>query len=196
MLKQIILSDLDYDYLNSISLKNNTPPTKFMFYRLLFLFFLLILGHPTMAQDPYFDKELKEIDSLIENKKLEIAQRKIDSLHQKTNSFDRQKKSKPLLLEIKYRQALLFDEQKKTPTKTLQILLGIIDDAEEEHLYALSYRIYLLIALSYEKAVINSTDLELTKTYLDKAYARFTKKTILKKYIAIIVSGGVLMIDL
>jgi len=176
------LPDLDYNYLKSISLKNNIPTTKFMFYRLLFLFFLLILGHPTMAQDFSWHKGLKEIDRLILYKQLDLAQKKTDSLYQKLNTSKEWKKNRPLWLEIKYRQALLLDEQGSMPTEQLQILLGIIDEVKEKGLHSLSYHIYLLIALSHEKAAPKGNDHRLTKAYLDKAYTVYRENNLEELY--------------
>lgn len=65
-----------------------------------------------------------------------------------------------------------------------------MDDAENAHLYSLSCRIYLMIALAYEK----SENFELTNYYLNKAYKNI-KTTIWKNCTARIVSEEVLIID-
>lgn len=153
-----------------------------MRFRNLFLFFLLTLGNLAMAQDFSWNEELKEVDRLILYKQLDLAQKKTDSLYQKLNTLKEWKKNRPLWLEIKYRQALLLDEKSSLPTEQLQILLGIIDEAIEERLHSLSYRIYLLIALTHEKATPQGNDQRLTKAYLDKAYAVYRENNLEELY--------------
>lgn len=142
-----------------------------MLSRYTFLFFLLISGHFAVAQDFAVDKEIQKIDSLIEYNRFDIAQRKTDSLYRQLDKFNLRKKNKAQLLEIKFRQALILDRQDKPSAEPLRILLEIKDETEAERLYALSYRIHLLIALSYEKV----GNLELTDKYLDTAYKLYKK---------------------
>lgn len=144
----------------------------------LFLLLLLIWGHLAMAQDFTMNKEIKKIDSLILYHKLEMAQKKTDSLYQLLNHSKERKKHKAQILEIKYRQALILDEQEISPTKTLQILLGMTDEAESERLHTLSCRIYLLIALTYEKV----DNLELTNKYLNLAYKKIKNNKLEEVY--------------
>ena len=153
-----------------------------MLYRNFFLLFLLVLGHLAMAQDFSWHKELKEIDRLILYKQLDLAQKKTDSLYQKLNTSKEWKKNRPLWLEIKYRQALLLDEQGSMPSEQLHMLLGIIDEVKEEGLHSLSYRIYLLIALTHEKATPEGHNQRLTKAYLDKAYAVYRENNLEELY--------------
>ncbi|MFA7445167.1 MAG: hypothetical protein WCY89_04420, partial [Flavobacteriaceae bacterium] len=133
------------------------------------LFFLLIFSHFMMAQKSVFDSQIKEIDSLIQYNQFEAAQRKTDSLYQHFNSSKEQKKHKAGLLELKFRQALILDRQDRPSSEPLQILLEITDEAEAERLHSLSCRIYLLMALAYEK----SDNLELTDKYLRLAYKKY-----------------------
>lgn len=134
-----------------------------------FLFFLFIVcGHFYMSQDAAVDRELIKIDKLIRNKEIDLAQKKTDSLYKQLRKFQIGKRNKSQLLETQFRQAIIFDENEATSIESLKILLKIIDDAERENLHSLSYQIYLLIALAYEK----SQHLELTDLYLDKAYQK------------------------
>ncbi len=139
-----------------------------MFMKRVFLLLLLISGHFAMAQNFAVDKEIKKIDRLIQYHHFETAQRKTNSLYKQLNNSKEQRKYKAQILELKYRQALILDRQDISSAEPLRILLGITDKAEAEGLHSLSSRIYLLIALCYEKA----QNLELTKKYLDLAYRK------------------------
>jgi two-component sensor histidine kinase len=140
----------------------------------LFLF-LLNLGHFVMAQNSSIDKEIKSIDSLIQYNDFKSAQIKTDRLYQQLNNSKDRKRYKAQILEVSYRYALILDRQEASPAKSIQILQELIDEAESEHLYSLSCRIYLLMALAYEKASSNSDDFHLTDKYLRKAYNTYKK---------------------
>jgi len=142
------------------------------------LFSLLIFSPFAMAQDFALDKEIKEIDSLIQYNQFETAQRKTDNLYQKFSNSKERKKHKTELLELKFRQALILDRQDGPSMQPLQILLKITDEAEAEQLHSLSCRIYLLIALAYEKA----GNLELTHKYLNIAYQKIRKNNLENLY--------------
>ncbi|SMC62861.1 histidine kinase dimerization/phosphoacceptor domain -containing protein [Moheibacter sediminis] len=128
-----------------------------------FLLFVLILGHFTMAQDFDAEYEINKIDSLILYNQSDIAQIKTNELSQK---FQSEKNNKEVLLEIQFRQAVILDRKDESSVEPLQILLEIKDKAEKENLHSLMYRIDLMIALAYEK----SEHWDLTKKYLDNAY--------------------------
>ena len=132
-----------------------------MKYILILLF--LISGHFAMAQDSYTKKELKEIDRLILYNQYDSAQKKASDLYLKLQS---EKNNNELLLETQFRQAVILDRQNDSSVEPLQKLIEIKDKAENEHLHSLTFRIYLMMALAYEKA----SHLVLTKKYLDKAY--------------------------
>lgn len=140
--------------------------------KLLKMLFLLLLnlGHFAMAQNFSVDSKIKEIDSLIQYNDFKNAQIKTDRLYQQLNNSKDRKKYKAQILEVSYRNALILDRQEASPAKTIQILQELIDEAESEQLYSLSCRIYLLMALAYEKASSNADDLHLTDKYLRKAY--------------------------
>lgn len=129
---------------------------------ILFLFFLLISAHFSMAQNPFSSRELKEIDSLILYNHLDIAERRAEDLSRKLYL----EKETEGLLETEYRQIVILDRQEESPEKSLQLLLLIKDEAEKENLPSLTYRIALMTALAYEK----SKNYDLAKNYLDKAY--------------------------
>ncbi|MBP7500616.1 MAG: sensor histidine kinase [Chryseobacterium sp.] len=132
-----------------------------LFYRLL-VFCLLLSGHIVLAQDISVAKEIKKIDSLIDNYQFVLAEKKADSLY-------KTKIDKNQFLEVRFRQALLLDKQEESSVESLKVLLSIIDDAENTDLHSLSCRIYLLTALAYEKA----QNFELTNLYLNKAYKTY-----------------------
>lgn len=146
-----------------------------MFYKHLFLFFLLIISPFTMAQNFSVDKKIKEIDSLIQYNQMDVAQIKNDHLYLQLNNFKERKKHKAQLLELRYRNAVILDRKEASPAKLLRILLELIDEVEAEHLHSLSCRIYLLIALVYEKAASPADNLQLTNGYLHKAYNTYKK---------------------
>ncbi|MCC6635646.1 MAG: hypothetical protein IT251_09100 [Chitinophagaceae bacterium] len=121
-----------------------------------------------MAQNYIENSEIKKIDSLILYNQFETAQKITDSIYKGLQS---QKNNKALLLEIKYKKALILDRQEKPPNEPLSILLDIIDEVHAAKLHSLLYRIYLLIALCHEKAA----NLELTNKYLNEAYSIYEK---------------------
>lgn len=119
-----------------------------------------------MAQDSIAATKIKEIDSLILYSQYDIAKIKADSLYNTLNVSNNRKKYKAQILETRFRQALIIDRQQGSPTDQLKILLEIKDQAEVQKLYDLSCRIYLMMALSYEK----TQNLTLTEAYLNAAY--------------------------
>ena len=131
-----------------------------------------------MAQNFAIDKEMKEIDSMIEYHYLDSALSKSEHLYQKLNSSKERKKYKVKLLELKYRQALIFDKHEKSPAEILQALHGLIDDAEAADLHSLVCRIYLLKALAYEKAY----NYALTKKYINLAYKKIKENKLEEIY--------------
>ncbi len=128
-----------------------------------FLLGLFFYCHSVVAQHSFENNTIKKIDSLILYNKFEAAQKITDSIYKELQS---QKNSKALLLEVKYRKALILDRQNKLPNEPLQILLKLVDEAKSNNLYSLSCRVNLLIALCYEKV----TNLELVNQYLNMAY--------------------------
>lgn len=124
-----------------------------------------------MAQNSFIDKEIKLIDSLIQYNKFDIAHEKTEKLYQLLTNSKKSKNQKTQLLEIRFRKALILDRQSASPAKSIQILQGLIDEAETADLNSLSCRIYLLMALAYEK----TDDLELTDKYLQNAYNTYKK---------------------
>ena len=133
-----------------------------------FLLGLFFYCHCVVAQHFFENNAIKKIDSLILYNKFEAAQKITDSIYKELQS---QKNSKALLLELKYREAIILDRQDKLPNEPLQILLKIVDEAKDNNLYSLNCRVNLLIALCYEKA----TNLELVNQYLNVAYDIYQK---------------------
>lgn len=135
-----------------------------------FLFFLLVFSHLSMAQDALvINKEIQKIDNLIYYNQYDNAQKKIDSLY-KQLTFTNREKYKSQILEVKFRKAVNLDIQDGSSVEVIQLLLGIINEVESENLHSLACRIYLLMALSYEKTENSDVKLLLTKKYLTKAY--------------------------
>jgi two-component sensor histidine kinase len=137
----------------------------------LVLFFLLIFSHFIMAQAVTFHSQLKEIDSLILYHQFDVAQKKTDSLYQDLSKSRISKKHKSDILELKFRQVVLLEEQDDVVAEPLQLLLGMIDEVEKENLHSLAYKIYLMIALAHEK----SGNFDICKKYLDLAYQTYSK---------------------
>jgi len=131
-----------------------------------FFFLSLFVSHYAMAQDSIAAIKIKEIDSLILYSQYDAAKIKADSLYNAFNVSNNRKKYKTQILETRFRQALIIDRQQGSPTDQLKILLEIKDQAEAQNLYDLSCRIYLMMALSYEK----TQNLKLTEAYLNAAY--------------------------
>lgn len=143
-----------------------------VYMKLLYRFFsclLLLTGYCMLAQNTSFDKKLKEIDSLIQYDQFEAALARTAAVYNQLQK-DNEEKHKSALLELQFRKAVIYDEDKHSSVEPLKILLAIIDDAEEENLNSLSFRIYLMTALAYEKA----GHFELTNTYLKKAFEKYT----------------------
>lgn len=128
-----------------------------------------------MAQNLSVDEEIKSIDSLIQYNKFDIAQGKTDHLYKQLNYSIERKKYKAQILELSFRNALILDRQEASPAKSVQILQELIDKAEAEQLHSLSCRIYLLMALAYEKTANGEGDFSLTDKYLRKAYSTYKK---------------------
>lgn len=149
-----------------------------MFQRLFTVLVVLGLGHVAMAQRFSLDKEINKIDSLINYRQIDIAQRKTDSLYKLLNNYKGQKKSKAEWLEVRYRQAVLLHRKHNSPAEPLKILIDIIDEAEKERLHSLCCRIYLMMALAHEK----STSLELCNKYLNLAYAKYKTNKLEQDY--------------
>lgn len=143
-------------------------------FKTIFLFFL-IYNHFAMAQNAFINKEIKSIDSLIQYNNFDSAQIKTDRLYQQLNNSKERKKYKAQILELSFRTALILDRQEASPVKSVQILQELIDKAEAEQLHSLSCRIYLLIALAYEKTENGEGDFSLTDKYLKKAYNTYKK---------------------
>lgn len=133
--------------------------------RIIFLIFFFLLSFSIKAQQIAWEREFSVIDSLLEDDHLANAQRKVSFLYQQLNRTVQSGQNRINILELKYRQAILFDRQYDLSSDALSLLLDIIDEAEAENQHVLSSRIYLLIALCYEKV----NYLELTKKYLELA---------------------------
>lgn len=131
-----------------------------------------------MAQKVSINKEIKKIDSLIEYNTFDIAKIKTDSLYKKLNTAQNRNRYKAQLLEIQYQQAVIFDRKDDSSPESLKILLDIEEEAEAENLHVLSFKIFLLMALAYEKA----NDFNLENKYLDKAYILYKEHKLEKNY--------------
>lgn len=121
-----------------------------------FLFFLLISGHFAMAQDFALNKELKEIDSLVEYNQLDKAEKKAVDLYQLLNKKYRGKKYAELRAKARLQQGIISDNQ-FNHNKALSLLLEGLDIAEKNKLYWIACRANIRIAFNYEKA--NNYDL-------------------------------------
>lgn len=133
-------------------------------------FWLLVLltAQNLLAQGASFYKRLQEIDSLIQFDQFESALSKTNRLAWQYQN-EGKKRHEQELLELEYRKAVIYSEDQTSPVGPLKILLAIKADAERLKLHSLACRIYLMIALTYER----SGHIELTGSYLDKAYATY-----------------------
>lgn len=131
-----------------------------------------------MSQDFSIQKKIKEIDSLIQCDNFENAQKKTTYLYNLLRDSNQKNKYKPQLLELQFRQAVIYDEKEDLPVESLKILLNIIDEAEARNLHSLAFRTYLMIALAYEK----SDNLFLTDKYLDKAFLKYKNYNLEEQY--------------
>ncbi len=131
-----------------------------------------------MAQNVAVDREIKKIDSLIEYNTFDIAQRKTDSLYKQLNTAQNRKRYKAQLLEIQYQQAVILDRKDDSSPESLKILLDIEEKAEAENSHTLSFKVFLLMALAYEKA----NDFNLENKYLNKAYKLYKENNLEKNY--------------
>jgi two-component sensor histidine kinase len=121
-----------------------------------FLLFLLISGHFTMAQDFAFDKEFKEIDSLITYKYFDAAEKKINAFSRILNDKYSGKEFLEERVNLHLQQALIWHWQYQI-NKSLPIFLEVYKEAEENNLYKIACRTKFYIALNYEHA--GNTDL-------------------------------------
>lgn len=121
------------------------------------------------SQDYIIKKGIREIDSLLQSDDFVNAQRKTTYLYNYLNESNQRSKYKSQLLELQFRQAVIYDENEDSSVQSLKILLKIIDEAETRNLHSLVFRTYLMIALAYEK----SDNLVLTNKYLNKAFVKY-----------------------
>ncbi len=136
------------------------------------------MGHSTNAQDIAIDRELEKIDSLILYNRLDTAQMKSDSLYNLLNDFNSRKKHKNTLLELNFRKILILDRKDISPVYVLDKLKELSDRLENTRLYSLTYRTYLLLALTHEKA----NNFELTDKYLNEAFQLYQKHNLESLY--------------
>lgn len=146
--------------------------------RIIFLMCSFFLCHWAIAQDLNWDNHFSTIDSLIQKHYFDQAQVEVDDLFQDFNNITEASKYKTQLLELKFRQAVIYDRHNNQSTNALELLLEISDQANKGNLHSLSSRIYLLMALCYEKAGY----WELTKKYLQLANEVITEHTLESVY--------------
>lgn len=130
----------------------------------LFLFFLLISGHFSMAQDPALDMEIKKIDSLITYKQLDAAEKKANSFYKLLNQKYHSNKYLEKRVLVHLLQGLVKDRQYQH-NNALSIFLEVLKEAEKNHLYKIACRAKIYIALNYEKA----GNRDLAYQYLEEA---------------------------
>jgi two-component sensor histidine kinase len=128
----------------------------------LYLCLMLSLGWMAFAQHSSMAKEVEKVEYLVEYNHYEEAQKKADSL---LRIF---KKSGNEYLEYELRVALqkgILYEIKEDNNKSLEILLSVVDKANNSKFHHLACHINIIIALVYEKRL----DPVLAKKYLDEA---------------------------
>jgi len=133
--------------------------------RLICSFFLLLfVSHFTMAQDISINKEINRIDSLIEYKQFDVAEKEADNLHKLLNEkYPRNQYQEEKAL-VHLLQGLVKDRQYQH-NKALSIFLEVLKEAEKNNLYRIACRAKIYVALNYEKA--GNTDL--AYKYLEEA---------------------------
>ncbi|RZK49192.1 MAG: sensor histidine kinase [Pedobacter sp.] len=150
----------------------------------LFLILFLLCRLNAWSQKGEFDLRFRHIDSLIFNQKYELVQLKLDSLKAYLANNKHLSSYKEIGLEIRYREVLMMDNLNQTPSKMLPSMFKLLDESESLALPQITFRVYLLIALCYEKTSFVPQDYELGKQYLDKAYAVFKKHNLDEMYSA------------
>ncbi len=132
----------------------------------IFVSLFLITSRPVMTQDMNVDKEIAIIDSLIDYNVYGEATHRVDSLLSQLNQFKFRRQYNAYLLELKYRQVVLRNRQESVSEDFFTTINDLIDDSIKATLPSLTFRLCLMMALSYELV----GDLELTDVYLKKAY--------------------------
>jgi len=127
---------------------------------------LFFLFHSLQAQQSVRENEIKKIYELIKYNNFGVAQHKIDSLRTVLDKTKVSKKTTKDRVEVDYLQCLIWDRKDLPLREIVPTLLQIKDKADAEGYFVLSYKISLLLALSYEKG----GEYQIANTYLDKAF--------------------------
>lgn len=146
----------------------------------LYLFLMLSLGWIATAQDSSIAKEVEKLKHLVEYNQYEQAQKKADSLLLIFN------KSGDKYLEYELSVTLqlgLMYETKEDNNKALEILLKVVDKANQSNYHNTACHINIIIALVYEKRL----EQELAKKYLDDADKIRIKHNVQELYSTILV---------
>lgn len=131
-----------------------------------FFCFLVFISQYAAAQNAFLKNEIQRIDSLINYGHFDKAQKITDSLYYQILNSGQKIAYQHELLELRFRQASILDRREVEPTQSLKILQELIHESEKNNFFSLSYRIYLLMALCYEKA----ENFDLADKYLNQAY--------------------------
>lgn len=128
----------------------------------LFLFFMVILGHFSLAQDSildYFsldknsvlDIEIRKIDSLITFTQLDVAEEKITDFYKLMNQKYYTNKYVEKRVLVHLLQGLLKDKQYQL-NNSLSIYLEVLEEAKKNNLYRIACHAKIHIALNHSKA--------------------------------------------
>ncbi len=136
-----------------------------------FLSLLFFITNFATAQNLLLENEIRKIDNHIIYGRFDKAQQLTNTLYNQIKTSSSKKEYQNELLELQFRKALILDRQEEAPSKLLKILQETVYEAEDSHLFSLSYRIYLLMALCYEKV----DNFDLADKYLNLAYQLYEK---------------------
>lgn len=118
--------------------------------RIFFTFFLLLTGHFLKAQDLSLEREVREVDSLVEYNRYEVAEKKADSLLLVLANQPGKREITETKLQLLFLKAKMY-EKKEENDRALQILLDMIGPASSGKFYKMACRANILLALIYEK---------------------------------------------
>lgn len=141
----------------------------------LFLFFLLISGYFSFAQDSilerfsmtqesFLDMEITKIDSLITHTQLDVAEEKINNLYKLINQKYSSNKYLEKRVLVHFLEGLLKDKQYQH-SNALSIYLEVLKEAEKNNLHRIACHAKIHLALNHSKA----GNFDLTYKYLEEA---------------------------
>lgn len=138
---------------------------------------ILFWTHLAVAQDISIQKQMENIDSLINYRQLDMAERESNRVYTALSSNGSENENKELKLAVTlYKADILLLKEKYI--QVLEIALTTIDQAKKFHLPKQEYKACLNAALVYEI----SEHFKLCKSYLDEAFVLYEENNLAECY--------------